>query len=149
MLVSYTFENEELNYESDPVDSLNHAEKLGPSNVFSKKVKLPHREITEKDHLWARVSVDYYSEQPIIKGDLLLVCTYVYRGPRSSVYGSAYKYRTFKLVPDSLNQWQSFQVDYLSPEVVNKKDEFSSYVWYRGPNEVLIDDFRVVIFEPE
>jgi hypothetical protein len=116
---------------------------------FSKDLKIAHREITDKDHYWARVSLKFMGEKPIKKGDALLVCTYAYYGPRRSSNGQTYKYRVFPLETSKIGEWQSLSIDYLAPEPTTKNDQFQTYIWNRSANRILIDDFEVRVFEPK
>ncbi|MBS4057623.1 MAG: hypothetical protein KGZ82_09940 [Bacteroidales bacterium] len=132
----------------DPVNSTNRVFLLNKSKLYSPACKVEHVKITDKDYYWARISFTYYAEQPIANNELKLVCTYTYHGPIENQQGAAYKYRVFSINESESDQWHRFEKDYLSPEASSKYDQFETYLWYTGKNEVFIDDFQVKIFEP-
>ncbi len=145
-LIHYNFEDFLSNI--DPLDSSNHVFVLSPKTNFSKDLKIPYKSITKADYYWARISFRYFAYKPIENKDLLLICTYTYQGFRRSSVGDSYKYRAFPVENDMPGVWHYFEVDYLSPEVTTLNDKMETYLWYRGSNQVLIDDFKVKVFEP-
>lgn len=154
VLKYYNFDVPMVGYEKfQQVDNLNNTNKtIEISQVlqYSPAVKIPNNEITDKEYFWARISFIYKSDTIIQPGDLLLVATYTYQGINYKHKNAVYKYRAFKVPFEAKDQskWQYFSVDYLSPEITTPKDRFETYVWYRGKNKVLIDNFCVTKFEP-
>ncbi len=124
---------------------------IGQAKPFSPATKKAFKEITSKDYFWARISFRYKYDSLIESSDLLLVSTFTYQGGIEKNKNQAYKYRAFKIPVDStkVHQWQSYSVDYLSPEVSTPDDRFETYVWNRGKKLVLLDDFQITIFEPK
>jgi len=146
VLVHYHFQDSDFSV--DPNDSTNYVFLTNSKNPFSKDLKIAHKEITNKDHYWARISFRYLGDYPIKKGDLLLICTYAYHGPRKASIGQTYKYRAFPIETIADDKWHSFSIDYLAPEPTTVNDQFQTYVWNRSQNNIYIDDFTVKIFEP-
>jgi hypothetical protein len=146
VLVNYNFQDSDFSV--DPNDSTNYVFLTNSKNPFSKDLKIAHKEITNKDHYWARISFRYLGVDPINKGDLLLICTYAYHGPRKASIGQTYKYRAFPIETITDDKWHSFSIDYLAPEPTTVNDQFQTYVWNRSQNNIYIDDFTVKIFEP-
>ncbi|MDN5349893.1 MAG: hypothetical protein PWQ54_1289 [Bacteroidales bacterium] len=147
VLVHYDFQNP--GQFIDPIDSTNLVFLMDDKIQFSKDLKIAHREITDKDHYWARVSLKFKGDEPINKGDALLVCTYAYDGPRKSSKGQTYKYRVFPLETTKDGEWNFLSIDYLAPEPSTKNDQFQTYVWKRSQKRIYIDDFKVKVFEPK
>jgi len=48
-----------------------------------------------------------------------------------------------------LNEWNRVCFDYLTPEVHRKTNNLKVYIWYRGKEELFVDDLQVEIFEPK
>ena len=59
------------------------------------------------------------------------------------------KYRSYDLenYPFKRNEWNSVQIDYMTPYPYSEKDSMEFYLWYRGNNELLIDNFKIEVFE--
>ena len=55
-------------------------------------------------------------------------------------------YVNFNIIP---NKWTEIQLDYLTPELKNKNDIIKVYFWNIGSQPVLIDNFKITIFEPK
>ncbi|MDD4086655.1 MAG: hypothetical protein PHP48_05375 [Bacteroidales bacterium] len=147
VLVNYDFQDTR-NF-VDPKDSTNYVFLVDDKIHFSKDLKIAHQEITDKTHYWARVSLKFKGEEPINKGDALLVCTYTYNGPRRSSRGQTYKYRTFPLETTKDGEWHILSIDYLAPEPTTENDQFQTYIWNRSQKRIYIDNFKVKVFEPK
>lgn len=144
-LASYTFD-ENGNYK-DPIDSTNSVFILSSETPFSPCIKIPHREISDNDLVWYRISFRYFVEKQTQEMDLLLIATYTYQGTRKKAKGKVYKYRSFPINTTETNKWHFFEIDYLSPEISTFDDRFESYLWNRGITKVIIDDFKVQVFD--
>ena len=109
---------------------------------FSPGLDIKFNELTQSDHAWIRATVylfiphGHQSELPS------LVITFHHKN-------KTYKYRAVKLDRDSLSYgiWNKITMDYLTPEVRAKKDNMKIYVWYKGKEDVYIDDFVVEVFD--
>lgn len=144
-LISYTFDHN--GNSTDPLDSANRVFELNSENPYSPNVKMPHRDISDNDLVWYRISFMYLFEEQPKDMDILLVATYTYQGIRKMAKGKAYKYRTFPLSTITPDTWHYFEIDYLSPEISTVDDRFESYLWNRGIAKVKIDDFKVQVFD--
>ncbi|MCK9291802.1 MAG: hypothetical protein WCR58_11035 [Bacteroidales bacterium] len=134
---------------TDPNDPDNQVCRLDKSLTYSPAIKIPHKQITGKNHYWALISFRLMTDDTLNTDDLLLVTTYGYRGWKRSMRGKVYKYRTFPVQPDQTGGWQRFQFRYLAPEPTTKRDRLETYLWLRADKTVLVDDFKVEILEPE
>ncbi|HQO50662.1 MAG TPA: hypothetical protein PK939_09555, partial [Bacteroidales bacterium] len=80
--------------------------------------------------------------------ELNLIVTYTYQGRKEHLRNKVYKYRAFPIHIETAGKWQSFTFRYLAPEATTPNDKLETYLWYRGNNSVLADDFVVKILEP-
>lgn len=144
-LVWYTFDQN--GNTTDPMDASNSVFVLNNETPFSPGMKMPHKEISDKDLVWYRISFRYYFEEQPKGQDLLLVATYTYQGFRKWDKGKAIKYRAYPVSTNEPNKWHFFEIDYLSPEITSFDDRFECYLWYRGVVNVLVDDYKVQVFD--
>jgi len=133
----------------DPFDSTNAVFRFTKELPYSPGIKVAHHELTSKDYLWARISFDYLNFDTISGEQVLLVATYRYEGSLSNNIGKPIKYRTFAINDVDLGKWKHFTIDYLSPEITSSKSQFQTYVWRTSNRKILIDNFSVILFEPE
>jgi hypothetical protein len=127
------------NYRRDNYD--NPFFQFKPQQEFSKTYSYKFKELTGKDHLWVRASVDI--RYPIdFDGEFpCLVMTMEYKG-------KSYGYFAPELKPDSLkNDWKHFEFDYLTPVIRNNNDRFKCYIWNRVYKSFDVDNLKVDIFE--
>lgn len=114
--------------------------KINFSHEFTPFFQNEYREITQKDHVWIRASLDF----KIVK-----------KGPQPSFLTMTverkqgnYGYSAPELKTDSLQkEWTHFQTDFLTPEIRNSKDNFKCYLWNQGKNELEIKNVRLEVFE--
>lgn len=119
--------------------------RLDSTAVYSPGLKIPYREITGKDHAWLRVSAWVRPSDPSHFEKVRLVVAFRYGG-------KYYKYRAFSLKDlgrtGSLNEWHELAFDYLTPEVRTGGDLLEFYVWYQGKSPVLVDEMKIIAYEP-
>jgi len=141
------FENKKENYASRMDTAVAHSGlhslKMDSTYIYSPGLNLAYRLITNKKHAWIRASVWVYPTSPVEQNDAILVVTFNHKG-------QPYKYRTVHLSRQDyiMNEWNELSIDYLTPEVRTKKDKISVYVWYRGKQNIWIDDLKVNVYEP-
>ncbi len=156
---SYSLIKHDYNVKSDefsnlqqihPNDSTKFVLQLNKKTPYSKAVKVPYREITDKNHFWARISYSVYAEDAIAPNELKVVATFTYQGKKQKFIGQPYKYRALPAIRDVFTprQWHHYSIDYLSPEVTGPDDRFETYLWNLSDKNILIGHFEVKIFEP-
>ncbi|MCK4677223.1 MAG: glycosyltransferase family 39 protein [Bacteroidales bacterium] len=109
---------------------------------FSPGLDIKFNELTQNDHAWIRATVYIYIPHSH-QGELpSLVVTFHHKN-------KTYKYRAVKLnrVNLSYGSWNKITMDYLTPEVRAKDDNMKVYVWYKGKENIYIDDFVVEVFD--
>lgn len=116
---------------------------LNSENKYSPYFEAEYQEITKKDHAWIRVSAYVFpTEKDIEQDNFGLAVNFFYNG-----YPYKYKTRMSKAAHLEPNQWNKMEFDYLTPEVRTKSDKFRALVLYNGSEKLLVDDFKVEIFE--
>lgn len=133
---------------ADPADSTNGVYQLSVEMPFAPGVKVANKEISKAEYYWARMTFRVFSETPVLGEEFSLVATYSYKGNKEKFKDVLYKYRSIPVVISETGEWKTYAIDYLAPEAVTPDDWLETYLWYRGSNNVLVDDFAVTIYEP-
>ncbi|MBK7214411.1 MAG: hypothetical protein IPH88_14145 [Bacteroidales bacterium] len=130
---------------SDTAFSGHHAFRLDPATAFAGAFEKPFRELTGKDHAWFRISVRVFPVSPLSEAPASLVASFEHeRQP--------YKYKADPI--EKLNaeiktgEWNLVSFDFLTPDVRSVEDTIKIYFWFKGSSYILIDDFRVEMWEP-
>ncbi|MGB1004221.1 MAG: glycosyltransferase family 39 protein, partial [Salibacteraceae bacterium] len=115
---------------------------LDSSHLYTPAIESSYQEITQKDHVWFRISAWVYVEEEVKQNEIKIVAHFEHNG-------FIYDYNVHNINPDNLvlGQWNEIELYHLSPEVRKKKNRFKSYVWYTGSSRLLVDDLRVEVFE--
>lgn len=110
------------------------------SNVeFQPFLQKAYQDITQKDHVWIRASLDY----KVLKRGAPSFLTMTMERKEGN-----YGYFAPGIKIDSLqNEWIHFQTDFLTPEIRNTKDDFKCYLWNQGKNQFEIKNVRLEVFE--
>ncbi len=104
---------------------------------FSPAVRIPYKEITKKDHAWMRIRCEIMPGAPVSENPGYFTVTFQHNEKN-------YKYRTFPMSDSlSVNQWNTMEVLYLTPEVRTKNDELVIYYWHQGKQPVRIRNVEV------
>lgn len=105
---------------------------------FGYSQKIPFYELTDKDHVWIKVSFKYKNDMNA--GEPVLVAFMMERKE------GAYSYKTFEL-ENKVFEWKTATFFYLTPEIRNTKDLFKLDFWKRTPCNLIIDDFKLTVYE--
>ncbi len=121
--------------------------KLDSAYRFSPKYRIPYNKLVkpEKDHVWLKVSLYYFSSGDIQKDPASLIINMPHKK-----YNLKYRGFDFEKRPYIPGQWNKISAEYMTPFPYNENDIFEFYVWYRG-NEapVYIDDFQIEVYDPK
>lgn len=111
---------------------------------YSEAFEMPYYDITNKSYLWVRASVWVYLTVPYSESNSCIVMT-------TESNGKVIKYLTFDYKTKNilLNKWTEVSLDYLTPEIRHSNDKLKIYYWNMGTQPVLIDDFKITVFEPK
>ncbi len=146
VVASYDFEKPGQatpeNLSRDTANSGIYSLKMSRNLEFSPGINLPYKELAKKDFAWIRASAWVYftcKPEEAICG-LVITC---------NQKGTAYKYRVLELEKQNLKpgMWNKVSMDYMTPYFEDKNSTIQVYFWYRGGEEVLIDDFQIALFD--
>ncbi len=101
------------------------------------------KELTLKDHVWIKASMDIRFPIDFQGAPPCMVMTMEHKG-------GSYGYFAPEIKTDSANgRWHKYELEYLTPEVRNVKDTWKCYIWKRGKSTFDIDNFKIEIYEPK
>lgn len=109
-----------------------------PQIEYSKNIEIPYRELSVKDHLWIRVSVESRLQIKTEKKPVVVISIERKNG--------AYGY-TGKEIESATTDWTNFQFDYLTPPIRNRNDRLKVFVWNMEKSNFDIDNLKIEIFE--
>ena len=148
-LAFHNYENsgeEQLRLVKDTAFSGRYSLQLTPESPFASGVEKAYQDITWKDYAWIRVSVMVYTMKPVEETQASLVASFEHNG-------KAYKYSAESITKEKYHvkpfTWTKVSFDYLTPEVRSPKDKLKVYIWLQGNLPLLIDDFKVEMWEPK
>ncbi len=97
---------------------------------------------SNKEYFWIRLEAEIWLEEEIQNAPLLVISFHHKE--------KSYKYRTSEYLISGFkpNSWNKIQMDYMSPEPRNKKDNLKIYWWNRKLNETPIKGFKITQFIP-
>ncbi|OFY96007.1 MAG: hypothetical protein A3K10_08385 [Bacteroidetes bacterium RIFCSPLOWO2_12_FULL_31_6] len=132
---------------NDKIDTLlnNNGEFfLDENNCFSPGIDIKYKDLTNCDHTWIKVSAKVFIPEKYDEAPPLLVACFNYKN-------QPYQYRTYEINKAELkyNDWNEIKFDYLTPEVRTKEDNLKIYLWHRGKQKIMLDDFIIYAFEPK
>lgn len=116
---------------------------LSAEAPFSSAYENTFEGLTGKDHAWIRASARFW-----VGDTLTAVPTLVIHFEHN---GGTYKYmaRDWSIPPGTKNAWVAFSMDYITPEVRDRRDKMKAYIWNQHGIPLIVDDFVVEVFEPE
>ncbi len=139
VLVDDTFN--EPGREGIQLENNNSFYRLGKDREFYLIFESPYRELTQKDHVWVKASMDIRFPENF-QGPL--PCFVMAMERKEGSYG----YFAPEIKVDSFdNNWKRVEYEYLTPEIRNTHDRFKIYIWKRGKGEFDIDNVKVELFK--
>ena len=130
---------------SDTAFSGKHALRVVPSSPFVPGYESLFRDLTGQGYAWIRVSLSVYPLVPVSESPASLVASFEHKG-------QTYKYKAESLGKEEYHimpgRWNRMGFDYLTPEVRSKEDILKVYFWLQGNTPILVDDFKVEMWEP-
>ena len=99
--------------------------------------------ITKEYYAWFRVSMNIFPLDLPQESKIKIVVFMTYKG-------QIYKYKTVDISDDishiEANKWYTISIDYLTPELRTKNDNFNVYIWNQGKNRAYIDELMIESF---
>jgi hypothetical protein len=117
---------------------------LDSSSPFLSGFEQKYSDITNKSYVWIRVSVWVYLTAPYSESNSAIVISTESKGKPYKYLSSDYK--NFNIQPFV---WTEIHLDFMTPEIRHANDVVKAYFWNSGNKPVLIDNFRVDVFEPK
>lgn len=148
VLKALTFDEEGTLIPKERLDTLSyegsHSFRLDSTYTFSPGVEFVYSDVTEKDHIWLRITAYVYSNESIEANPASMIVTFMNRGKHV-------KYNALDLDRKGLQpgQWNKITMDYITPYIINPKGEIKTYLWHRGKQPLWIDNMVVEVFEPK
>lgn len=117
---------------------------LDSETRFSPSLMVRYKDITHKSHLWINASVWVYLTTPYQKSNSCVVVSVESKG-------KSYKYKcsTYNNTNIKLFEWTKIELEFLTPYIRYEDDVIKSYFWNMGGSPVLIDNFKVDVYEPK
>ena len=105
--------------------------------------RLEVRELNPIKNSWVRLSVDWYTEDPIDASKGILVFDFSAIG-----MGVKYKALDFDVLPHVPGQWNTAYLDAIIPESRYSDDILNAYVWHPNRGTIYLDNLRLEVFDP-
>lgn len=115
---------------------------VAEAREFALTIKKPFEEITQKDHAWITISFEWEVDSNATAELPIFITTFERKE-------GTYQYVATDFATDSKteNGWSKLSVDYLTPIVRSKSDDFKCYIWNRGRLEFRIRNFDLKVWE--
>ncbi|MFZ9847687.1 MAG: hypothetical protein ACO3EE_05990 [Flavobacteriales bacterium] len=118
--------------------------KYGANEEWGPTFSIPYEHLVkpDKDHVWLRVSLDYYAADNILDNPACVV----FNMPHGKYL---LKYRTYDLEKLSYkpNQWNHAELYYMTPFPYLTSDKIEIYLWHRGKKDFYIDNLHIEAFD--
>jgi len=123
------------------IENNNDFYRMTEEQEFYSIFESPYNELTQKDHIWIKASMDIRFSKKF-KG--ALPCLVMTMDRNNGSYG----YYAPQIAMDSIpNHWRKFEVFFLTPEIRNTNDVFKCYIWKRGKSVFDIDNLKLEIYK--
>jgi hypothetical protein len=133
-------------YTSDTSYAGKQSRRVTPTSPFAGGFEIPYNSLTDKEYAWIRASLRIFPLSSMEESPASLVATFEHKG-------EAYHYRAESLVKPEYQvipgKWNYVQLDYLTPDIRSERDKLKVYFWLQGKSDVLIDDLKVEMWEPQ
>jgi len=130
-------------YSTDTVHSGKSALRMDREHQFSPGFEAGFAELTTRDHAWLRAGLWVFPLREVTANTASLVITFEHNGENYNYCASGIEFPEYQV---KAGQWNYISLDYLTPEVRSIHDKVKVYFWLQGSNPVLIDDFKIEIF---
>ena len=111
---------------------------------FSPTFEVKYTDLTHKSYLWVNASVWVYLLSPYTESNSSIVVSVESKGKSYKYESSNYE----KLNIDPF-KWSKIELNFLTPYIRHKDDIIKAYFWNMGNKPVIIDDFKVTVYEPK
>ena len=127
--------------EGNMTENDNRFYRLNEDQEFLPIFESSYQELTQKDHLWIKTTLDIRFP-PDFEGNL--PCLVMTMQRKEGTYGYYAPEIKMDSVPD---HWKRIELMYLTPEIRSRKDHFKCYIWKRGKSSFDIDNVKLEIYK--
>jgi hypothetical protein len=138
---SENFEDLESNYSSKS-HSGKKSQRLSAEFPYSGGIAEPFEEITQNQYVWCSISAWVYLEEDAKEIDFLISG---YADHKGKAY--VWEAKTSNEFAVEKGKWTKISFDYLTPPIRRGFNEIKSYVWLRSGKSLLVDDYKIEIYE--
>jgi hypothetical protein len=139
LLLTNDFEEE--SNKGNQAENNNNFYRLTEDQEYFPILETQYNELTRKDHIWIKASMDIRFQKDF---EGTLPCLVHTMERRNGSYG----YHTTEIKLDSLpNRWRRVEVMYITPEIRSGKDRYKCYIWKRGKSTFEIDNLKLEIYK--
>lgn len=132
---------EEESNKGNQTENNNNFYRLNEDQEYFPVLETQYNELTQKDHIWIKVSMDIRFPKDF-EGTLPCIVNTMER----KIWSYGYHATDIKL--DSVpNHWRRIEVMYITPEIRSGKDRVKCYIWKRGKSTFDIDNIKLEIFK--
>ncbi len=117
--------------------------RYGPNEEWGPTFTIPYEYLLKEgdDHVWLRVSLDYYAGSDIKDN----ITSLVINMPHGK-YLLKYRSFDFDKYPFVSNAWNHIAFDYMTPFPYLESDKIELYLWHRGKKSLYIDNLHIEAF---
>ncbi|MBL7950237.1 MAG: hypothetical protein JNM62_00840 [Flavobacteriales bacterium] len=110
---------------------------------YSQAFETTFEGLTNKDHVWIRATAKFWVGDTTSAPPTMVI--------HFDHEGGTYKYlaRDWVIPAQAKNEWISFSVDYITPEVRSVHDRIKVYIWNQRGTPMRVDGLVVQVFEPK
>jgi hypothetical protein len=139
LLLTNDFESE--GNKGNQSENDNYFYRLGDDQEFYSILETSFNELTHKDHVWMKVSMDIRFPKDF---DGTLPC--IVNTMERKIW--SYGYHAMDIPLDSIpDHWRRIEVMYITPEIRSVKDRVKCYIWKRGKSTFDIDNLKLEIYK--
>ena len=113
---------------------------------FTNAIKIPYSELTNKTHAYVKISFDCKFKNEFNKNKFSLVEHFEH--DEKAYYYFNRELNSINNFDSTSKKWNHYEFYILTPEVRDINDNFVTYFWNHGHNEILIDNLIIESFEP-
>ncbi len=121
-----------------------HSFRFGAEEEWGPMFTIKYEDLVpeDKDHVWIRVSLKYFTEKDIKENPASIVINMPHKK-----YNLKYRAYDLEKLPSKPGEWNEVTINYMTPYPYLESDHFEIYLWHRGKSVLYIDDWLIESFE--
>ncbi len=135
---------DETKKDSTQFASAPYSYRMKGNDEWGPMFKFPFNQLVkpDRDHVWLRVSLSYFSDTDIKENPASLVLNMPHKK-----YNLKYRGVEIEQYPFKKGEWNKMTFDYLTPYPYSEKDVIEIYIWHRGKDDLYFDNICVEAYE--